>query len=390
MSTSAAAAGVLRLPIGPPSTVAPVPPPAIRPLMTPESTLDSTPPEPVSAPAAGPAGEGRQPGATPRERWQVELVEAVRDPGELCRLLGLDASVAAEARRAAAGFPLLVPRPFLERMAHGDPHDPLLRQVLPLGAELSSPPGWVADPLEEAAALAAPGLVKKYDGRALLLATGACAVHCRYCFRREFPYADHGASSAGTAAALAAIAADPSIREVILSGGDPLLLDDDRLADLLGRIVAIPTVNRIRIHTRLPVVLPSRVTRRLVALLAGLPTPAVVVIHANHPAELGPDQAAAVRDLASSRAILLNQAVLLTGVNDTLPVLLGLSERLLAIGVLPYSLHLPDRVVGTAHFDVPEAKAVALVDSLRQKLSGYAVPRLVREVPGEASKVSIA
>ena len=358
--------------------------------MTPESTLDSTPPEPVSAPAAGPAGEDRQPGATPRERWQVELVEAVRDPGELCRLLGLDASVAAEARRAAAGFPLLVPRPFLERMAHGDPHDPLLRQVLPLGAELSSPPGWVADPLEEAAALAAPGLVKKYDGRALLLATGACAVHCRYCFRREFPYADHGASSAGTAAALAAIAADPSIREVILSGGDPLLLDDDRLADLLGRIVAIPTVNRIRIHTRLPVVLPSRVTRRLVALLAGLPTPAVVVIHANHPAELGPEQAAAVRDLASSRAILLNQAVLLAGVNDSLQVLAGLSERLLAIGVLPYYLHLPDRVVGTAHFDVPEAKAVALVDALRQKLSGYAVPRLVREVPGEASKVSIA
>ena len=376
--------------MGSPRRPSPAPPPPLRPLRTPESTLDSTPPEPVSAPAAGPAGEGRQPGATPRERWQTELAAAVRDPGELCRLLGLDASVAAEARRAAAGFPLLVPRPFLERMAHGDPHDPLLRQVLPLGAELSSPPGWVADPLEEAAALAAPGLVKKYDGRALLLATGACAVHCRYCFRREFPYADHGASSAGTAAALAAIAADPSIREVILSGGDPLLLDDDRLADLLGRLVAIPTVSRIRIHTRLPVVLPSRVTPRLVALLAGLPAPAVVVIHANHPAELGPDQEAAVRALAGARAILLNQAVLLAGVNDTLPVLLGLSERLLAIGVLPYYLHLPDRVVGTAHFDVPEAKAVALVDALRQKLSGYAVPRLVREVPGEASKVTIA
>ena len=368
--------------------------PESAPESAPESTLDSTPPEPVLAPAAGPAAgpsaEERRERGLPRERWQVELAEAVRDPGDLCRLLGLDDGVAAEARRAAAGFPLLVPRPFLERMKAGDPHDPLLRQVLPLGAELSSPPGWVADPLEEAAALAAPGLVKKYDGRALLLATGACAVHCRYCFRREFPYADHGASSAGTAAALAAIAADPSIREVILSGGDPLLLDDDRLADLLGRLVAIPTVSRIRIHTRLPIVLPSRVTRRLVDLLADLPTPAVVVIHANHPAELGPDQEAAVRALASSRAILLNQAVLLTGVNDSLPVLLGLSERLLAVGVLPYYLHLPDRVVGTAHFDVPEAKAVGLIDSLRQKLSGYGVPRLVREVPGEASKVSIA
>jgi EF-P beta-lysylation protein EpmB len=353
-------------------------------------TLDSTQPEPVSAPVAGPGDHGRRERGAPRERWQVELAEAVRDPGELCRLLGLEAGVAAEARLAAGGFPLLVPRPFLERMVPGDPHDPLLRQVLPLGAELGSPPGWVADPLEEAAALAAPGLVKKYDGRALLLATGACAVHCRYCFRREFPYAGHGVSAAGTAAALAAIAADPSIREVILSGGDPLLLDDDRLADLLGQLVAIPTVTRIRIHTRLPVVLPSRVTRRLVALLAGLPAPAVVVIHANHPAELGPDQAAAVRDLAAARAILLNQAVLLAGVNDTLPVLLGLSERLLAIGVLPYYLHLPDRVVGTAHFDVPEEKAVGLIDALRQTLSGFGVPRLVREVPGEASKVTIA
>jgi KamA family protein len=177
---------------------------------------------------------------------------------------------------------------------------------------------------------------------------------------------------------------------VILSGGDPLLLDDDRLTDLLGQIIAIPTVTRIRIHTRLPVVLPSRVTPRLVALLADLPHPVVVVIHANHPTELGPDQAAAVGDLASSRAILLNQAVLLAGVNDTLPVLLGLSERLLAIGVLPYYLHLPDRVVGTAHFDVPEVKAIELIESLRQKLSGYGVPRLVREVPGEASKVTIA
>jgi len=348
-------------------------------------TLEST--SPLAAPAAVGISDGR--GPTAREGWQGELAAAIRDPDELCGLLGLDAAFAAEARRAATGFPLLVPRPFLARMAHGDPDDPLLRQVLPRGAELSSPPGWVADPLQEAAALAAPGLVKKYDGRALLLATGACAVHCRYCFRREFPYGDHGVSSAGTAAALAAIAADPSIREVILSGGDPLLLDDDRLADLLGRIIAIPTVSRIRIHTRLPIVLPARVTRRLVDLLAALPSPAVVVIHANHPAEIGPEQAAAVRALAGARAILLNQTVLLAGVNDALPTLLGLSERLLEVGVLPYYLHLPDRVVGTAHFDVPEARAIGLVDGLRRRLSGYGVPRLVREVPGEASKVTI-
>lgn len=353
-------------------------------------SLESMRSEPIAAPAGGPGNEGPLQRGEPRERWQVELAEAVRDPGELCRLLRLDPALATEARRAVGGFPLLVPRPFLARMVPGDPHDALLRQVLPLGAELASPPGWVADPLEEAAAVAAPGLVKKYVGRALLLATGACAVHCRYCFRREFPYADHGVSSAGITAALRAIAADPSIEEVILSGGDPLLLDDDRLADVLSGIAAIPTVRRVRIHSRLPIVLPSRVTRRLVALIAGLPAPAVVVIHANHPAELGPEQEAALGELAAGRTMLLNQAVLLAGVNDCLPTLVALSERLLAVGVLPYYLHLPDRVVGTAHFDVPEARAVALVEGLRRALPGFGVPRLVREVPGEASKVTIA
>lgn len=237
--------------------------------------------------------------------------------------------------------------------------------------------------------MAAPGLVKKYQGRALLLVTGGCAVNCRYCFRREFPYAEHGAGAAGVDAGIAAIAADPSIREVILSGGDPLLLDDDRLADIVYRIMAIPTVRRLRIHTRLPVVLPSRVTPRLVALLAGLPQPAVVVLHANHAAELANDVAEAVRALGASRALLLNQAVLLAAVNDSVPVLASLSERLLEIGVLPYYLHLPDRVAGTAHFEVAESAAIALHAGLREVVPGYAVPRLVREVPGEPAKVWI-
>lgn len=382
MSTSIGAAGVRQPPFPAPPPSVPSFPVADGPPMATES--------PTAVPFDNPAGKAGALAPPGRDAWQAELTRAVRDPDELCRLLGLDPAFAEEARRAAGGFPLLVPRSFLELIKPGDPDDPLLRQVLPRRMELESHAGWVADPLEEAAAMAAPGLVQKYEGRALLLVTGACAVHCRYCFRREFPYAGHGVGSAGTAAALEAIAADPSIREVILSGGDPLLVDDERFADLLHRIVAIPSVQRLRIHTRLPVVLPSRVTHRLSATLSGLPRPAVVVIHANHPAELGPAQAAAVAELAAARVMLLNQAVLLAGVNDSLPVLVALSERLLAIGVLPYYLHLPDRVVGTSHFDVPEATAVRLHDGLRKTLSGYAVPRLVREVPGEASKVAFS
>ena len=361
----------------------------------------STAPSPPAA-AAGPPVPGADPksGAEPasaadrsprqRETWQRELAEAVRDPEVLCRELGLEGTVAAEARAAAAGFPLLVPRPFLARMRRGDRRDPLLLQVLPLAAEGEARPGWVTDPLDEVAAIRAPALVQKYAGRALLLATGACAVHCRYCFRRAFDYGDHGAGTAGIDAALAEIAADGSIEEVILSGGDPLLLDDDRFGTLLARVVAIPTVRRLRIHTRLPVVLPSRVTPALVAALGRLPSPAVVVIHANHPAEIDADVAAALRALAAGRSLLLNQAVLLAGVNDSHGVLAGLSSALLDAGVLPYYLHLPDRVAGTAHFDVPEEVAVGLLAGLRDALPGYAVPRLVREVPGEPSKFRIA
>ena len=341
---------------------------------------------PLLAGAAPPSSRGD---GVEQESWRRELAGAIRDPGELCRILGLDAALADLGRRAAGDFPLLVPRGFLSRMVPGDPLDPLLLQVLPRPAEGESVPGWGADPLGEAAAMAAPGLVKKYDGRALLLVTAGCAVNCRYCFRRAFPYAEHGAGAAGVEAGIAAIAADPSIREVILSGGDPLLLDDDRLGDLLGRIVAIPSVKRLRIHSRLPVVLPSRVTPRLVEILEGLPRPGVVVLHANHAAELDDEVAAAVGMLASSRAILLNQAVLLAGVNDSVPVLAALSERLVGIGVIPYYLHLPDRVAGTAHFDVPESIAIALHEGLRAMVAGYAVPKLVREVPGEPAKVWI-
>jgi len=347
--------------------------------------LPTTPLSLPSTPEPRPPAPQRQAAAG----WQRELADAVRDPVELCRLLALDAALADEARLSAAGFPLLVPRAFVARMRKGDRCDPLLLQVLPIAAERQVSAGFSADPLAEAAALAAPGLVQKYAGRALVLATGACAVNCRYCFRRAFPYAESGATRAGVEAAVDAVAADPTIHEVILSGGDPLLLDDERLGRLVERIEGIPHVRRLRIHSRLPIVLPARVTESLTAVLAAVRLATVVVVHANHPAELDAAVATALARLTAARVILLNQAVLLAGVNDSVDVLAALSERLVEIGVLPYYLHLLDRVQGTAHFEVPEEVAKCLHEALRARLPGYAVPRLAREVPGEPAKVWI-
>lgn len=326
----------------------------------------------------------------PAARWQRELAEAFRDPGDLCRFLGLGPDVAAAATGAMAGFPLLVPRAFAARMRPGDPDDPLLLQVLPRPAETLAVEGFSADPVGEAAARAGPGLVRKYAGRALALVTGGCAVNCRYCFRREFPYAESGASQAGMAAALAAVAADPTIEELILSGGDPLLVDDERFAGIVEAAAAIPHVRRLRIHSRLPVVLPERITDELVSVLAGTRLTCVVVIHANHAAELDDSVARCVTRLAAAPALLLNQAVLLARINDTVAAQQALAERLIDIGVVPYYLHLLDRVRGAAHFDVPEPAARDLHRRLRESLPGYLVPRLVREVPGERAKMPVS
>jgi len=328
--------------------------------------------------------------AAPSARWQRELADAIRDPAELCAAVGLDPREVGTSGAAGDSFPLLVPRPFVARMRRGDPHDPLLLQVLPRAAEERDVAGYTADPLGESAALAAPGLVRKYAGRALVLVTGGCAVNCRYCFRREFPYATSGATRRGIDEGLAAIAADPSLSEVILSGGDPLLADDGFLGGIVTRLDAMPHVRRLRIHTRLPVVLPSRVDAGLVAALGASRLARVVVLHANHPAELDDAVAAAVRRLAALPAIVLNQAVLLAGVNDSAAVLAALSQRLVELGVVPYYLHVLDHVRGAAHFEVAEPRALALHRELRESLPGYAVPRLVREVPGEPAKVWLA
>jgi EF-P beta-lysylation protein EpmB len=274
-------------------------------------------------------------------------------------------------------------------MRRGDPGDPLLRQILPLGEELAQHPGFVPDPLDESGALRAPGLLHKYAGRALLVATGACAVNCRYCFRREFPYGEQ--SSAGRwRQAVECIAGDPSIEELILSGGDPLSLTDARLHALVEHLRPVPHLRRLRIHTRLPVVLPSRIDAGFLEWLATLPWQVVVVLHANHGREIDEAVAAACVRMRDAGATLLNQSVLLRGVNDDARVLADLSQRLFAAGVLPYYLHLLDRARGTSHFEVDETRARRLAAELAALLPGYLVPRLARELPGAASKTVIA
>lgn len=321
--------------------------------------------------------------------WQRELTRAISDPAELLQELDLDPALLPAAQAAAVRFSLRVPRGFVARMGKGDPNDPLLRQILPLHAELEEVPGFDADPVGDWAARAAPGVLHKYHGRALLLVTGACAVHCRYCFRREFPYAEARASTDPWQSALAYLRNDSSLREVILSGGDPLSLSDRRLDALLVELDRIPHLQRLRIHSRQPIVLPERVDDGLLAVLARTRLQRVLVVHANHPQEIDQAVCVALRRLAEAGVTLLNQAVLLRGVNDSASVLASLSEALFTAGVLPYYLHLLDRVRGAAHFEVKESEASAIMKALRQCLPGYLVPRLVRELPGHLAKTPV-
>jgi EF-P beta-lysylation protein EpmB len=318
--------------------------------------------------------------------WQDALKDAVRDAGELCRLLELPPhSVAAQ--DAAGRFPLLVPRGYVARMRVGDPLDPLLRQVLPQREELADVPGFTADPVGDGPAARQPGLLQKYAGRVLLVTTGACAVHCRYCFRRHYPYDEAPRSLSHWGPALDEIAADPNVHEVILSGGDPLTLVDSVLAGLVERLAAISHLRRLRIHTRLPIVIPERVTDGLVAMLCSSQLVPIVVVHANHANELDGTVAAALGRLANAGIPLLNQAVLLRGVNDSVDAQAALCERLVDLRVMPYYLHQLDRVAGAAHFEVPVEVGRRMIEELRSRLPGYAVPRYVQEVAGAASKV---
>ncbi|HET8551861.1 MAG TPA: EF-P beta-lysylation protein EpmB [Gammaproteobacteria bacterium] len=321
--------------------------------------------------------------------WQTELQQAVTDPAELLSMLALDPGLLDGARAATALFPLRVPRGFVARMRIGDPRDPLLCQVLPIDAETGAAPGFTIDPVGDIASAARPGLLHKYHGRVLLVTTGACAVNCRYCFRRHFPYADENPRTGRWRDALAYIHADATISEVILSGGDPLSLADHRLAELAAAIAAIPHVRRLRIHTRQPVVLPSRIDQTFLDWFAPLPLQKTVVVHVNHANEVDTAVGAAFAALKDAGATLFNQSVLLRGVNDSADCLAALSEALFAAAVIPYYLHLLDRVAGAAHFEVPESRALALHRELRERLPGYLVPRLVREQAGAPSKLPV-
>ncbi len=322
--------------------------------------------------------------------WQSVLAESVRSPAELCRLLGLPPRLAADAEEAADGWPMLVPRPYLARIRPGDPADSLLRQVLPQAAELAVVAGYSADPLGEAAARCGPGLLRKYQGRILMVTTPSCGVHCRFCFRRHFPYEDSSCAAVDWGPALGEIAADRSIHEVILSGGDPLVLADSELAELARQLAAIPHLRRLRIHTRLPVVIPQRVTDGLISGIRGTRLSALMVVHVNHLAEIDADVAAGLGRLVNAGIPVLSQSVLLRGVNDRADVLGELCQQLVDLRVIPYYLHQLDPVAGAAHFEVPVAAGIALLAELRARLPGYAVPRYVRETPGGSSKELLA
>jgi EF-P beta-lysylation protein EpmB len=321
--------------------------------------------------------------------WQQALAQAVTDPAELLELLQLDPALLPSAQAAARLFPLRVPRDFVARMQVGNMADPLLQQVLPLGAELAPSPGFVTDPVGDMASRIAPGVLHKYAGRALLIATGACGVHCRYCFRRHFPYGDETASSAHWQKALAAIHADTSIQEIILSGGDPLSLNDRRLRELSAGLARIPHLKRLRIHTRQPIVLPQRVDAELLSWLDSVPLQKVMVLHVNHAQEINANVSSACLSLRKHGVTLLNQSVLLKGINNSASTLAELSEALFAAGIQPYYLHQLDRVQGAAHFEVSDADAQALMRELLGLLPGFLVPRLVREVPGHTSKTPV-
>jgi EF-P beta-lysylation protein EpmB len=322
--------------------------------------------------------------------WQQLLSHTVDDPAELLRVLELPDDLLPAAIAAAGDFALRVPRPYLDRIRKGDPQDPLLRQVLPLGAERLTVPGYVTDPLAEAAANHQGGLIHKYRGRVLLILTGACAINCRYCFRRHFPYDDNRLGPEQWREVLDYLRRHTEVNEVIFSGGDPLATSDRRLARMVTDLAEIPHLSRIRVHSRLPVVIPQRITPALVEALTGTRLQSLMVLHANHAREIDDAVAQAVARLKTAGVTVLNQAVLLRGVNDSVEALRALSECLFAAGVLPYYLFVLDAVAGAAHFNVPDDEARALVTALQAELPGFLLPRLAREIPGRPSKTLLA
>ena len=332
----------------------------------------------------------KQTSTLPPENWQKQMAEAVRSPAELFDILNIPVKSRPEILVEPRHFPLLVTQSYIRRIAKRDPNDPLLRQILPLAIEAStSNINEKLDPVGDLDASTAPGLLQKYHGRALLISTGACAIHCRYCFRRHFPYNEQSLTATKWQETFKHLKTQTDIHEIILSGGDPLMLSNQRLATIIEKINDIPHIKRLRIHTRLPVVLPSRINDGLIELIDNIRMPVVIVIHANHPNELDNECVTAIQRLNRHHTTLLNQSVLLQGINDHSQTLITLSEKLFDAGVLPYYLHMLDKVTGAEHFNVEDHCATQIIETLRNTLPGYLVPKLVREESGQPSKTPL-
>jgi L-lysine 2,3-aminomutase len=321
--------------------------------------------------------------------WQHELAQSFSDIEGLCHYLHIAPAELPISMQAAKDFPFRVPKGYAALMEKGNPNDPLLRQVLPVNDEQIKFPGYSHDPVGDLEAVSETGILHKYYGRALFITTGGCAINCRYCFRRNFPYAEIQLSRQKEDAAIRYIINNPSISEVILSGGDPLLLNDSRFTALIQKLSSIDSLQRIRIHSRIPIVLPERINAALIAGLSSARQQVIVVVHSNHANEISPAVAQACTTLSKSNITLLNQSVLLKGVNDTAEQLCHLSEILFSIKVMPYYLHILDKANGTGHFEVSEAEAVKIFHTLQEKLPGYLVPKLVNEQAGAPSKTMI-
>jgi EF-P beta-lysylation protein EpmB len=320
--------------------------------------------------------------------WFEELRNAFVDPIELLNSVNVSAH---EVRLSSSGtgFPFRVPRPFAARIKPATPNDPLLIQVLPTEQEQSPAAGFDHDPVGDLGARRTPALLHKYEGRALLIATGGCAINCRYCFRRHYPYAQ-SVGAHRLEAAVEEIRDDPSISEVIISGGDPLMLRDDNIAELVNSLASITHLRRLRVHSRLPVTIPSRLTDELLNLLTATRLTPVLVVHINHAQEIDGELAQQLQRCSKAGIQLLNQSVLLRGVNDNVATLCDLSEALFEAAVVPYYVHLLDRVSGAAHFDVNDDQAREIAERMRARLPGYLMPRFVREVSGQSNKTPIA
>ncbi|KOO02631.1 EF-P beta-lysylation protein EpmB [Vibrio nereis] len=322
------------------------------------------------------------------QNWLKQLANGISDPLKLLEQLEIDPKPWQHGFEARKLFAQRVPQSFVDRMEKGNPFDPLLRQVLPLTEEFEVHPGFSNDPLEEQNN-AIPGLLHKYRNRTLLIVKGGCAINCRYCFRRHFPYQDNKGNKAAWQQSLDYIAHHPELNEVILSGGDPLMAKDDEIQWLVDHIADIPHIKRLRIHSRLPVVIPARVTEQLIKVLAETRLQVILVTHINHAQEINQELSMSLGKLKQVGVTLLNQGVMLKGVNDSVEAQVALSESLFDAGILPYYMHVLDKVQGAAHFFISDEMAKSIMAGVIERVSGYLVPKLTREIGGRSSKTPL-